>query len=154
MFCHSLILCIHLLRQNVLNYIYKNLPPKESFLVVHTMGAITVLIENILLPTYWFTSAWLNFEDLWSTRNTIFHRSKRLEKFQMIGNWKPQNLLHLYSKNGKCHLIFLSITYMLQTVLVIIPLPLARMKFTGVRKKIVKRMDTYFALFQSAFSSL
>ena len=105
--CHSLILSIHLLRQNVFDYLFKNLPPRESFWITHTMEAITVLIENVLIPIYWFTSAWLSFDDLWSTRNTVFNKSNRIDKFQMIGNWKPQNSLNLYSKDGKIYLYVL-----------------------------------------------
>ena len=72
---------------------FKNLDPQLSFWIVHLLHVGKIVIPNICIPTFWFLSAYWNYQALWSKRNTIFSNKVNHPNFQIIGNWKPSGAL-------------------------------------------------------------
>ena len=78
-YCHALILTMHTINMFVSAW-------RNHWLLVVSMD---ILIENILVPVFWFYSAWANYEDLWSKRNTFWVVGKKeAGKFHITGDWE------------------------------------------------------------------
>ena len=87
---HILVVGQHLVKTLVIHPLSSTFCPRDTFILTITLLFLSTILENVLVPTYWFYSSYINFNELWSSVN-VFYRIKRNKKaFYISGNLRPR----------------------------------------------------------------
>ena len=87
---HILVVGQHLVKTLVIYPLFSTFGPRDTFMLTITLKVLSTFLENVAIPTYWFYSSYINFNELWSSVN-VFYRIKRNKKaFYISGNLRPR----------------------------------------------------------------
>ena len=87
---HILVVGLHLVKTLVIYPLFSTIGPCDTFMLTITLLVLSTILENVAIPTYWFYSSYINFNELWSSVN-VFYRIKRNKKsFYISGNLRPR----------------------------------------------------------------
>ena len=87
---HILVVGFYLVKSLAVYPLFSSLSPRDTFMLTIILVSLSTILENVAIPTYWFCSSYINFNELWSSVN-VFYRIKRNKKaFYITGNLRPR----------------------------------------------------------------
>ena len=87
---HILVVGFYLVKTLAIYPLFSSFSPRDTFLLHIILVSLSILLENVAIPTFWFYSSYINFNELWSSVN-VFYRIKRNKKaFYITTNLRPR----------------------------------------------------------------
>ena len=87
---HILVVGFHLFKTLAIYPLFSSFSPRDTFMLHIILVSLSILLENVAIPTFWFCSSYINFNELWSSVN-VFYRIKRNKKaFYITNNLRPR----------------------------------------------------------------
>ena len=87
---HILVVGFHLVKTLAIYPLFSAFGFRNTFMLYISLVTISTIVESVAIPTYWFYSSYINFNELWSSFN-VFYRIKRNKKaFYSTNNLRPR----------------------------------------------------------------